>query len=179
MYWHPCRNCAVEAKTCSIRNDMAKTISGLRVTSIKFNCEGRKKMFRTGQRAQLSWSVAGEYKPIEDVEIYEKYKFNCTVLAESKNRPRFLVRVDAEGHGHDLSPKDVFRNENLVLYVKPKDLEDLQEPDREFCEACFAYDGKEAENMCVGWRGEYDPLFMLSDSYHPNGCLLKFSELKL
>ncbi|WP_299830619.1 hypothetical protein [uncultured Roseobacter sp.] len=123
-------------------------------------------MFRPGQRIQFTWS---HYEPNDWGDSDEnKLIFTGTVVSESGLR--FIVRVDdldglaADDASEPMHPKMVFRNERLVIKLKPSDMSALNEERRTICQACCAYDGE--IDRC---HGQGDPRHW--DSYWPSECL--------
>mgnify|MGYP007014136643 CR=1 FL=1 len=174
-YYHPCKNCAVDTSACERRAEIRDAISGLHVTSVKFECKKREPLFRSGQRVKFSWSH-WEQSDYDGSGCENKLVFSGTVVAEKGTK--FIVRVDdAEGVAadedyEDMDPKHVFQNQRLVVKVKPCDMLDLGEPDKPMCETCLAYNADEAERRCHGYN---DGAWYV---YHPQGCLVDKSDLK-
>ncbi len=174
-YYHPCKNCAVDAATCDRRLRVRDAIAGLHVTSVKFQCVKREPMFRSGQRVNFSWSH-WEQSDYDGSGCENKLVFSGTVVAEKGSK--FIVRVDdadgvaADEDYEDMSPKHVFRNEGLVVKVKPCDMTPLSEPDKPMCPNCLAYDKDEAAWRCHSYDGG------CWDVYHPEGCLRDKKDLK-
>lgn len=159
-YYKPCKNCAVDKATCLRRREIATGISGLHVTVVNFRCGQRKPLFHPGQRVQFvwtSWEASGGYEEDYGVGLI----YHGTVIEE--NRLRFIVRVDdgPSACGENIAARDVFKNDSLVIKVKPSDMKALDEPDHILCPSCSAYEGEEAR--CLGWE---DGLH----SYWPDGC---------
>ncbi len=117
-------------------------------------------MFRSGQRVSLLWRVFEHFQDRTD-EI--SVRFNATVIAE--NGLRFIVRVDdMDDLEEGIPAKHVFRNESLIIKVKPSDLAQIDEPARVLCSECCAYEGE--ADRCLGYG---DPKSW--DSYWPSQCL--------
>lgn len=160
--YKPCQNCAVDAASCQTRQKVRAAISGLGVTSIKFACKERKPMFHPGQRVAFKWAVYGETGEYWDAEKVQ-CEFHATVMKEKGLR--FIVRVD-DGPDHldgEISAKDTFNNDNLVIKVKPSDMKALGQPDVAICQVCAKYEG---EKGCHGYGSKRD-LY----SYWPDECL--------
>ena len=174
-YFYPCKNCTLEKSDCAKRTSMRSALKGLGITSVKFNCKERQMLFHIGQRVEFTWRVYGdgELQMGDDPCITQ---FNATVIQETRTGLRYTVRVDPESEYYDFDPKTVFRNENLVINVKPCDMRAIDEPDRTFCPSCLAYDADEAKTRCQGFNGE--PFMGFDDTYHPEGCLLTKDNLR-
>lgn len=129
-YYHPCKNCAVGSNSCSRRADIRNAIAGLHVTSIKFECAKREPLFQPNQRVKFAWSY---WEPSEYGASDNGCKliFSGTVIAESGTK--FIVRADdefgapADDDSESMSPQIVFRNEDLVVKVKPCDITPLDD----------------------------------------------------
>jgi len=120
-------------------------------------------MFRSGQRVGFRWTDYGDGSFEEDAIAL---LYHGTVIEEAGLR--FIVRVD-DGPSADAAQynaRDVFKSDNLVIKVKPSDMQALDEPDRRMCPVCSAYAGE--GSRCQGWGdlGSWD-------SYWPNGCQQK------
>lgn len=159
-YYKPCKNCAVEKASCLRRMELRDCISGQHVTTINFRCDLRRPLFHAGQRVQFIWTYweSGDGDGDEGFGLI----FHGTVIEE--NGLRFIVRVDDGPCASDaeMTARAVFKNETLVIKVKPSDMTALDEPDRVLCPSCSAYEGDDAR--CQGWE---DPGF---HSYWPDGC---------
>lgn len=158
-YYKPCKNCAVEKATCPRRREVAAGISRLSITVVNFRCGQRQPLFRSGQRVQFAWT-SWESDGYEDSSVDLLY--HGTVIEE--NGLRFIVRVDdgPSACSEQIAARDVFKNDSLVIKVKPSDMKALDESDRILCPSCSAYEGEDAR--CQGWE---DPGF---HSYWPDGC---------
>lgn len=159
-YYKPCKNCAVERASCSRRREISVGIAGLHVTAVNFRCNHRKPLFHPGQRIRFvwtSWEANEEYEEDHGVGLI----YHGTVIAE--NGLRFIVRVDdgPSACPEQIAARDVFKNDSLVIKVKPSDMKALDEPDRALCPLCSAYEGEEAR--CLGWEDGFH-------SYRPDGC---------
>ena len=164
-YYFPCRNCATDKTACKRRLEVKSALSGLNVTSIKFKCEDRKPMFGAGQRVSFAWKVyQDDCEGVQYGEVYET-EFVGTVISEANRGLRFIIRVDAVNEYYDFIPSEVFKNDNLIIKVKPVDMVALDEPNRSFCLGCFAYDLADAKGRCQGHDG------VGWDRYIPDGCL--------
>lgn len=174
-YYHPCKNCAVNHLDCDRRSEIQRAISGLSVTSIKFKCDIRKPRFCEGERVSFRWRYfMGEQISQDDFDAEEiLLSFAGTVIREAQRNLRFTVRVDRHQESNDLTPSDVFRNDSLVINVKPDDMTPTGEAARIFCPNCLAYDAEEAKNRCHGYKGG-----AWWDLYHPEGCLVDRKDLK-
>ena len=167
-YYKPCKNCAVDKTTCSRRAEIAKAVSGLSVTVVNFRCADRMPMFRNGQRVSFNWtsweSGDGDYEDHGLGLIY-----HGTVIEE--HGLRFIVRIDdaSSADAEKIEARDTFRSKNLVIKVKPADMRALDEPSRQLCPLCSAYDGE--SDRCQGWG---DPGSL--HSFWPDGCLCKREE---
>lgn len=158
-YYKPCKNCAVDKASCLRRREIAAGISGLHITVVNFRCGHRKPLFHPGQRVRFIWTSweRSDYDDDHGIGLI----YHGTVIKE--NRLRFIVRVD-DGPSvcpEQIAARDVFRNDSLVIKVKPSDMKALDEPDRALCPSCSAYEGEEAR--CLGWE----------DGFHihwPDGC---------
>lgn len=159
-YYKPCKNCASDKASCHRRRDVAAAIAGLSVTVVNFRCGVRTQLFRPGQRVRFVWTLWERNDFGEDDDFGLIY--HGTVIEESGLR--FIVRVDdaPSVDGAKIAARDVFKNDSLVIKVKPSDMKALDEPDRALCPACSAYAGE--EGRCQGWEG---PDF---HSYWPDGC---------
>lgn len=157
-YYKPCKNCAVDKASCLRRREIAAGISGMHVTVVNFRCDLRKPLFHAGQRVQLSWT-SWDSDGYEDSSVDLLY--HGTVIVEYGLR--FIVRIDdgPSACGEKIAARDVFKNDSLVIKVKPSDMKALDEPDRALCPSCSAYEGE--ESRCLGWE---DGLY----GYRPDGC---------
>lgn len=159
-YYKPCKNCAVEKASCLRRMELRDCISGQHVTTINFRCDLRQPLFHAGQRVQLAWTSweSDGYEGESSVDLI----YHGTVIEETGLR--FIVRVDdgPSACAEKIAARDVFKNETLVIKVKPSDMTALDEPDRALCPSCCAYEGE--DDRCQGWE---DPGF---HSYWPDGC---------
>ncbi len=173
-YYHPCKNCAVSAQACPRRLQIKSAISGLSVTSLKFKCEIRQPRFEAGQRVSFKWKVYETTQIAQDdfeTESFEVW-FRGTVAWEKSNRLRFVVRVDADQDSNGIYPTDVFKNDNLIVSVRPDDMRAINECSKSMCPNCLAYDKAEASSRCQSWDcGAWD-------AHHPDGCLLGGDEIK-
>ena len=174
-YFYPCKNCALEKSDCAKRTSMRSALKGLGITSVKFKCPERRQLFRAGQRVEFAWNVYSEGETHCGDEVCTT-QFNATVIDETRNGLRYTVRVDPDNEYYDFDPKDVFKNQSLIINVKPCDMTAIDEPDRTFCPSCLAYDADEAKTRCQGFKGE--PFMGFDDTYHPEGCLLGKGELR-
>lgn len=159
-YYKPCKNCAVDKASCLRRREIASGISGLHVTVVNFRCSQRRSLFHPGQRVQFvwtSWEASGGYEEDHGIGLI----YHGTVIEE--NGLRFIVRVDdgPSACPEQIDAGDVFKNDSLVIKVKPSDMKALDEPDRALCPSCSAYEGEEAR--CLGWEDGFH-------NYWPDGC---------
>lgn len=166
-YYKPCRNCAIDQNTCPNRQELKDAISGLYVTSLNFNCRDRRAMFEAGDRVSFPWTYWEESDYGESSA--NKLVFTGTVVCEKGNR--FIVRVDGgEGKPADydseaMDAEKVFRNDRLVIKVKPLDLSPLpQEVRRDICQACTAF--RNEPSRCYGYGEENH-----WDSYWSSECI--------
>ena len=164
-YYKPCKNCAADKVSCPRRAEIAKAIAGLSVTVVNFKCGDRQTLFHTGQRVAFNWT---SWERLE--EFAEDHGlgliFHGTVIGEKGLR--FIIRVD-DGPSADaekIAARDTFKNDSLVIKVKPSDMRALAEPDRQLCPACSAY--PDETSRCQGWEepGGFG-------SYWPTGCLIR------
>lgn len=159
-YYKPCKNCDVDKASCPRRQEVAKAIAGHSITVINFQCNLRKPIFHSGQRVRFIWTFWEN-----DGEGGEGYgiglTYHGTVIEE--HGLRFIVRVD-EGPSacsQKIDARGVFKNDTLVIKVKPADMVDLGEPDRALCPSCSAYEGE--KSRCHGWEDQVYGYFL-------NGC---------
>lgn len=158
-YYKPCKNCAVDKAACARRAEISTAIAGLSVTVVNFRCDLRKPLFHAGQRVQFAWTSwdSDGYEGDSSVDLL----YHGTVIEE--NGLRFIVRIDdgPSACPEQLGARDVFKNDSLVIKIKPADMVALDEPDRALCPSCSAYEGEEAR--CLGWEDSFH-------SYWPDGC---------
>lgn len=158
-YYKPCKNCAVDKASCSRRAEVANAIASLSVTVVNFRCDARRPLFHAGQRVRFIWTSweQDDFGNEDGLGLI----FHGTVIEE--NGLRFIVRVDdgPSACAEKIDARDVFKNDSLVIKVKPSDMTALSEPDRTLCPSCSAYEGE--KSRCQGWE---EPDF----SYWPDGC---------
>lgn len=164
-YYAPCQTCAVDRTTCDQKKKVAKALAGIWATSIKFRCPKREPKFHPGQRVLFDWR---HYEPNDwgDSDRFD-LRFAGTVVAEKGLR--FIVRVDEgdcidSSDGETIPASTVFKNDRLIIKVKPADMLPRDEPDRVICPECCAYEDE--TGRC---HGHGDPKSW--DSYWPSGCL--------
>lgn len=157
-YYHKCKNCAVDVKSCERRKNIRQSIQGLGITSLKFKCEDRIPLFRVGQRVEFSWTYYDEdmrdhYGECEADDLV----FKGTVVCELEEIGKFIVRVDQDPVQSNIyyqdtvyTPKQVFRNGGFAVKVRPESMRELPEADRKICQDCFGYSSSE---MCQ--KGDY------------------------
>lgn len=167
-YYKPCKNCAVDTATCPRRAEITKAIAGLSVTVINYQCGDRQALFHAGQRVRLNWTSWEPADGYHSEASAVRLVYHGTVIEE--RRLRFIVRVDDGPSADDekISARDVFKSDNLVIKVKPSDMQALNEPDRQLCAACSGY--ADENSRCQGWGNPSS-----FDSYWPVGCLIRQS----
>ena len=147
-YYHKCRNCAVDTSTCQRRQAIRSAIKGLGLTSIKFQCLDRKPLFRVGQRIEFDWAHYDESARDYYGEVVpDDLKFRGTVASENEDKGTFVVQVDQDPVQSNIefpdltyTPNQVFKNGGFAVRVKPASMRAIDEPDREICPDCLAYD---------------------------------------
>lgn len=162
MYYHPCAGCKVDKDKCNRRSEIRSAIAGLSVTSIKFKCEDRVPLFRSGQRVTFFWtvySVECDYYA-DDPDVTQ---FNGTIIRETKSPWKYAIRVDQDADDYDFAPKDVFKGGGFAVNVRTSDILAIDEPDRKFCPSCLKYQGE--DGLCQAFPGAG------WDRYVPDGCL--------
>ena len=173
-HYKPCRNCAVDKASCPIRMRIREAIAGQHVTSVNFVCRERTPMFSTGDRVSFPWSY---YEPTDwDSEEENKLIFSGTVIAE--HGLKFVVRVDdADGEAADdnseaMPAKHVFKNDSLIIKVRPADMTAKAEPSKPICVSCGTFADESKRCWGYGTPGTID-------SYWPSDCLNKPRETAL
>ena len=150
-YFRTCKNCKFEKAQCDHREFMRGAIKGLGITSIKFNCAMRARMFEDGQRVLLKWRC---YDFDEYDEVERVVHFRATVVGESASRLRVILRVDPGASVNDESTESegTFKNENLIIKARHEDITPIDEPLRKFCKFCLEFDGEGRCQYVPGYR---------------------------
>lgn len=153
-----CFNCAVDKATCQRRADLRATLKGANVYTVKFKCADRQPMFSTGQRVEFDWS-SWETDDYDSSEL--PLVFHGTVICERGSK--FIVQVDAgkDASGEEMEASDVFKNENLLIKVRPANMRGIDEPSKAVCPTCYHIEGS-AEARCYKSAGQV---------WVPDGCL--------
>ena len=152
-YFRTCKNCKFEKWHCDHRDFMRGAIKGLGITSVKFNCAMRTRIFEDGQRVMLEWRCF-DCNGYEEVEWLAH--FRATVVGETANRLRVILRVDPGASANDEYTKaeDVFKNDDLIIKARHECITPIDEPARKFCKFCLEF---EAENRCQAQPSYYTP----------------------
>lgn len=147
--YRTCFNCAVDRKTCATRAALRKSLAGLGVLSVAFNCAERKPKFMPGDRVSVTWSVIPEDWHYEDGVSRENWP--ATVSGESGGK--FVIRVDDVDSDCGTPARSYVNNQNLYCKVSATKLEKLDEPAREVCKRCGEIGG-EGFKGCMAIDGD-------------------------
>lgn len=136
--YRTCHNCAVDRDECATRDIIKRSIAGLHITSVKFECENRNPLFRPGQRVSVTWPVnaaEGEY-----YEDYYEETWPATVIKEVG--ARFLICVDDVESDYETPARSYIKSDSLYCKVSAGKLKPLEEPKRSVCGLCGVVGGK-------------------------------------
>ena len=148
MFYHPCKGCAVDVKTCKRRDEIHSAIKGLSVTSVKFKCTERSPYFKTGERV---WVTLPFWEPVGtdgDSECHLAY-FHGTVIYERNKLGSYKVKID---EGMDINDAgyvvpECLKSKTGYIAVLSKYMKSIDEPSLKVCKYCEGVD-ENHESYC-------------------------------
>jgi len=148
-YYRTCHNCAHSRSECATLARIKRGLSGLNVTSVKFNCPDRAPLYRVGDRVSVSWPVPedGGYYDYSTLESWP-----ATVIRE--HGPRFVIAVDDVNSDHETPARSFIKNDSLYCKVSAAKLTPLREASRSVCKLCGIVSGSGFDNC---WQGGVVP----------------------
>ncbi len=158
MIYRTCIGCVVDPKTCARRQEVARGMSGLGITSAKFRCDERAPHFSVGQRVLVSLAT-WEYDELVEFEV------RATVLKEAKPG-RFLLKVD-EGKTacEEFDVEGVINNRETLVITATHSRLRLDPDDKRILRVC---------PTCVSVAGR--DCYRSGAFYAPEGCLYPAAE---
>lgn len=132
-YYRTCTNCAHDRDECATLANVRRAIAGMHITSVKFKCENRAPIFRTGDRVTVTWLINSEiddYYPGD----WGPETWPATVVSEVGSK--FVIVVDDVPSSHDTPARDYIQSSNLYCKVSASKLARLDEPKRPVCALC-------------------------------------------
>lgn len=140
-YLAPCNGCRFQKSTCARRDQIKSGIKGLGITTLKFRCNERTPLYSTGQRIAFPWRVYGDadyYDQVDKVDLV----FHGTIVGETDRGNRYIVLVDAGpcvAGEEEIDASDAFRNPDLIIKVRRREIKPLSEPFLKICCDCAGF----------------------------------------
>lgn len=130
--YRTCKNCKKEKSPCDRREEVRRSIVGLKINSISFRCPERDPLYVCGQRVKATWTVneseAPGYYDVND------HTWSATIISESGTG--YHIVVDDVESNLGMSAKAWFKNQNLHARIPAARLSSLDQPARKICRYC-------------------------------------------